>query len=64
MGVSLEVVSKNGAEAGNGKKSISICSKCGVLMACCVVGGQTGHIRVTTERRLGNSHGSHMLRGL
>lgn len=33
-------------------------------MACCVVGGQTGHIRVTTERRLGNSHGSHLLRGL
>ncbi len=62
--VFLGVVSKNGAEAGNGKRSISICSKCGALMACCVVGGQTGHIRVTTERRRGNSHRSHMLRGL
>ncbi len=44
MSVFLGVVSKNGAEAGNGKRSISICSKCGALMACCVVGGQTGHI--------------------
>ncbi len=55
VSVFLGVVSKNGAEAGNGKRSISICSKCGALMACCVVGAKLV-TSVSLQKDVGGTH--------